>query len=205
MVRPLRFVGLLALFTTLTSFAAAQFSMPVSEPKFILATNPKVQDHLKLTAEQKSKIRSVLEGIMEDDGNGRTMITLNGSTSLDDLDKDVLSALDASQLKRFDQLYCQNAGYLALSREEYAKPLKLSEEQVKQLDAAWEAYQGRLMDFMSSNGPGSTEMHATTEQIAKIRLQTKEEVDKILTPEQIKLWDASLGEKFEFEKDKDSI
>lgn len=190
----------LLLFAVASALSNAQFTMPVSQPKFILLLDKKVQGHLKITDDQQKKIKSVLDGIVEDDGNGRQMIRLTGDTQLEDLDKDVTALLDKEQSKRFSQLYIQKNGYTALSLKEYAEVLQVSKEQSEKLASVWEHHNERMHEFFTQNGPGSQELKVTKEDLQKLRSATDKEVEAILNPQQIETWKKMAGEKFEFDE-----
>lgn len=184
----------------LCSVSFAQHKFPASDPMFILALNKQVQDHLKLSDDQRKKIASVVEGIVQDDGNGRQMIMLSGDTDLDQIDKDVLSALDKDQTKRYYQIYMQQNGFIALSRKVFADMVGVSEEQEKKLEAVWAAHQDRMQTYFTTNGPGSQELKITREALANMRKQTDKEAEAVLTPDQLAKWKESLGEKFELKE-----
>lgn len=185
---------------TLCSVCFAQHEFPVSQPKFILALNKQVQEHLKLTEDQKKKIAGVVEGIVQDDGHGRQMIMLSGDTDMDQLDKDVLSALDKDQTKRYNQIYMQQNGFASLSRKEFAEMLGVNNEQSKKLEGVWANHRDRMQDYFTENAPGSKELKVTKDDMDKLRKQTDKEAEAVLTPEQLTKWKELQGEKFELKE-----
>lgn len=185
---------------TLCTLSFAQHEFPVAQPKFILAVNKQVQEHLKLSEDQKKKIGAVLEGIVQDDGHGRQMIMLSGDTDMDQLDKDVLSILDKDQTKRYNQIYMQQNGFAALSRKEFAEMLGVSEEQSKKLEVVWSGHRDRMQEYFTENAPGSKELSVTREDMQKLRKQTDKEAEAVLTAEQLTKWKELLGEKFELKE-----
>lgn len=190
----------LFLFTLLVAakLCFAQHDFPIAQPQFILLMQPKVQEHLKLSDEQKKKVKSVIEGVAEDDGNGRTMIRITGDTDMEQLDKDVVAVLDKDQTKRFSELYAQRSGYVALSRKEYAEKLSLTDEQKKTLEKAWDNHRERMEQHFTENAPGSRELKVEKEDMKKLNDALNKEVEAVLTKEQIEKWKGLQGEKFDF-------
>ena len=194
----------LILFTLLigVTLAKAQFELPVCQPKFILITQPKIQEHLKLTDEQKAKLKSVMDGVVEHDGEGRTMIKLSGDTDLDALNKDSLAVLNPDQAKRFSELYAQKNGYIALSLKEYADKIGVTEAQKSKLDEVWNSHREKMQAFFMENSPGSRELKIEREDMKKIDDETKKRAEAVLTEEQVAKWKTLLGATYEFEDDK---
>lgn len=191
----------LILFTLIVSSLAARaqiIEMPAAQPKFTVATMPKVQEQLKLTDEQKKKIGEILGSIIEDDGQGRRMIKISGDMDIQAIDKDVIAVLDGKQAKRFTEIYLQVAGYSALSLKEFSKKLEITQDQQKKLDEAWEHNRARIQDSIDPNaGPGAVVL--TKADSDSLRAKLNKEVEEILTKSQIETWKSWLGEKFEMD------
>jgi|GEM_PF-4159561 len=179
------------------ALASAQFDFPVSQPKFTLVSQPKIQEHLKPDDDQTKKVKSILGGIVQDDGNGHTFIQINGETDMDQIDKDVIAVLDKVQLKLFSELYVQRNGYTALSRKEYAEKLSITEEQKKKLEEVWQHHRDRIEKLFSDNGIGSRELKLEEEDLTKLNAETSKEVEAILTKAQIDQWKGFHGAKFD--------
>ena len=179
---------------------AQVMDMPAAQPRFSVLSIKKVQTELKLTEEQVKKVSAALDSIVQDDGQGHRMIMLTGDMNLESIDKSVMDILDAVQTKRFGEIYMQVAGYAALSIKDYAKKLEISEEQNSKLKAAWEHNRSRFQDLIDPNSGGG-EIIVSKADTDKLKKLLNEEVETILTKEQVEKWKSLCGEKFELEKD----
>ena len=179
---------------------AQVMDMPAAQPRFSVLSIKKVQTELKLTEEQVKKVSAALDSIVQDDGKGHRMIMLTGDMHLESIDKSVMDILDAAQTKRFGEIYMQVAGYAALSIKDYAKKLEISEEQNSKLKAAWEHNRSRFQDLIDPNSGGG-EIIVSKADTDKLKKLLNEEVETILTKEQVEKWKSLCGEKFELEKD----
>ena len=179
---------------------AQVMDMPAAQPRFSVLSIKKVQTELKLTEEQVKKVSAALDSIVQDDGQGHRMIMLTGDMNLESIDKSVMDILDAAQTKRFGEIYMQVAGYAALSIKDYAKKLEISEEQNSKLKAAWEHNRSRFQDLIDPNSGGG-EIIVSKADTDKLKKLLNEEVETILTKEQVEKWKSLCGEKFELEKD----
>ena len=179
---------------------AQVMDMPTAQPRFSVLSIKKVQTELKLTEEQVKKVSAALDSIVQDDGQGHRMIMLTGDMNLESIDKSVMDILDAAQTKRFGEIYMQVAGYAALSIKDYAKKLEISEEQNSKLKAAWEHNRSRFQDLIDPNSGGG-EIIVSKADTDKLKKLLNEEVETILTKEQVEKWKSLCGEKFELEKD----
>jgi len=183
--------------------ARAQFEFPLTQPKFVMLTNPLVKEHLKVTSEQSSKIDKILEDIVQRDGD-KVMIVLRGDTDTKDLDKDVTAVLDDKQKERLAQLWRQQNGLVALSEDKTAGEFGVTDEQKKKLSKIFDDYRSELQDFfMTQHSGGGEEISIDRKKMDEMKKKVEEKISAELTEEQQKKWKASLGEKFEFEKKKD--
>ncbi|MBS1714164.1 MAG: hypothetical protein JST30_07480 [Armatimonadetes bacterium] len=183
--------------------ARAQFEFPLTQPKFVLMTNPLVKEHLKVSSEQTSKIDKVLEDIVQRDGD-KVMVVLRGDMDMTDLDKDVLAVLDEKQRVRFAQLWRQQNGLVALSEEKTAAEFSVTDEQKKKLSKIFEEYRTELTDFfMNQHSNGNEEVSVDRKKMEEMKKGVEAKIRVELTEEQQKKWKESLGEAFEFEKKKD--
>lgn len=195
----------LILFTTMLTLQTANaqsIEQPAAQPKFTVAYMPQVQEHLKLSVEQKNKISSVLDPYVKDLGDGRKAIMLRQDDDTESIDKDVIAVLDEKQAKRFEEVYLQIAGYSALSRKEYAEKLSVTEEQKKKLEDAWEHNRNRMQEIFDSQGPADGAIIMTKEQSIKLREQLNKEVEAVLSKDQLDKWKTMIGEKFELKDGK---
>jgi len=165
-----------------------------------VATNHKVQEHLKLTADQKKKISAVLESIVQDDGQGHRMIMWSGDTDMKQIDKDIAAVFNEEQTKRFGELYLQFVGYTALSIKEYAEKLAVTDDQKKKLDDVWDERKSAMQQLIDTNSGGGS-IHFEKSDLDKIKANMNKKIEGILAKDQLDKWKTWLGEKFDFEKD----
>ncbi len=192
-------VTLAALVSTVA--AQAQFDFPLTQPRFILITNPLVREHLKLTEDQKKRVDSALESVVQKDGEKIT-IMIGPDTDAEELDKVVKAALDDKQRDRFEQLWLQSNGMLSLSEDKTGKAFSLTDDQKKKLNGIFEDYREKMKDlFMSSSG-GGTEISIDHKKMEELKKEVEVKVTEVLTDEQRKKWKDMTGEKFDFEKKK---
>lgn len=177
------------------SSVAQTFQIPVAGPHFVYAMNPQVQEHLKLSADQKKSIKKLLENIIQDDGAGHTMIVMGDQDDSKELDKKVLEIFNEKQKKRFVEIYLQQVGYSALSRKEYAEKLGVSKEQTSKLETIWESHSARMQELFDPSGSG--EITIDKAQMDKLKERLNKEVEAVLTKKQLDDWKKMLGEKFE--------
>ncbi len=188
------------------ALVSAQFQMPVNQPRFILLMNPKVREHLKVGAEQYKMISDALGDSVQEDGTGRIMIRLTGNDDMADLDKSAVKCLDTKQAARFEQLYLQKSGLLALDDEAVAKRLTVTEDQSEEITKIIDDYRQKLTDlFMDSHGGSSEQVQIDTKKLKELQYVAEKKIDVLLTDDQRKQWKSMLGEKFDFgEEDGDT-
>ncbi|MBS1722189.1 MAG: hypothetical protein JSS66_04180 [Armatimonadetes bacterium] len=201
-----KFTPLFALTLMLAAPAAkAQFEMPLTQPHFIILISAPVQEHLKLTDEQKKSIDKALESAVQKDGD-RVMVTLGPDTDMKELDKEALKPLDDNQRKRLNELWLQRNGLLALEDKDTAKTLSVTEEQMKKIQDVFADHRQKLEDlFMSMDSNGGTEVHMDQKKVASLREATDKKISALLTEDQVKTWKEMLGEKFDFKDGKGSL
>lgn len=197
---------LLSLLVTFTVMAHAQFEFPIVEPKFTLISSPRVQEHLKMTSEQKAKTKSILDEVMQDDGNGHKFLAVSGASGVEDLDNKILEVFSDEQKARFQELYVQKNGYLVLSIPEFAKQLEITEDQSKELEKAWDHHRSMLSEHVTNNladaQNGKQELKLEATDVERMQSSTNNMVKKVLTKAQLEKWKVLEGVKFDF-KEKD--
>lgn len=192
------------LFTLILALAApmarAQIEMPLTQPRFTLLVSPQIQEHLKLTDEQKKKIDAALEANVQREGD-RVMIMMGPDTDIKELDKAAIASLDDKQKQRLSEIWLQRNGLLALEEKETAKTLDVVEDQMEKIRPIFDDYRQKIMDlFMTHDDNGGEEVKYDRTKVEKLRADTNKKIEAILKEEQVKAWKAMLGEKFEFKE-----
>jgi Spy/CpxP family protein refolding chaperone len=163
--------------------------------------NESVQKELKVTDEQKTKLKDAVEKVLEkhrdDFAKLREMSREDRQkltrTVSEEMHKAVGAILDAKQMKRWKQIQWQVTGPRALNEQEVQKELKLSDEQKKKLATIFEDSDKKLQEAFQG-GAGARE------KFQEIRKETQEKSDSVLTDEQKKTWKEMKGEPFEFQR-----
>lgn len=167
-----------------------------------LATNPQVQQELKLTEEQREKVSSLRQQLGEKfRGLGLELRKLPPEEALkrtqeirEEVEKELAKILEEKQLKRLKQIELQVEGLAALARPEVAEKVGLNEKQRQRVrEIVKEAFEKRRALSLSSN------RQAIFQEMQKIRQWVDEEINKLLTEEQKKRWQKLIGEPFKLE------
>jgi len=151
----------LALGLTSTAWGQGQGQQPLIQQPSILGpvlSHPDVQKELKLNDEQISKLKDVLNKVMEkyrDDFTKLPRMSLEEQQKtmkalMEDSHKAIAGVLDAKQWKRLKQIEWQMAGVNALQDPELQKELKLSEEQKKKLDDIFNDTSKKLQQMLQN-------------------------------------------------------
>jgi Spy/CpxP family protein refolding chaperone len=159
--------------------------------------NEGVQKELKLTDEQKTKLREAMEKVREDNkdilAKGFQDMTREDREKLaKDTNAAISKVLDEKQMKRFKQIGWQVGGANALNEPEVQKTLKLNDEQKKKLQDIIADSNKKMREAFQGGGG--------FEKIQEIRKETQEKANGVLTDEQKKSWKEMLGEPFEFQR-----
>jgi Spy/CpxP family protein refolding chaperone len=160
----------LALLATTTQPAMAQRGggrgmggMGGPTAKARLATLSEVETELKLTDDQKSKIKAISEQLVTDTrglfgGGGDPGETREKMEQLNkDASAKVDALLDAGQQKRLQEIAIQVNGPSALSDPAVSKQLALTDEQTKKLEEARQANSQAMRDAFADTGQMSRE------------------------------------------------
>jgi Spy/CpxP family protein refolding chaperone len=188
----------------MAGFALAQRQGPggFGGPGFLLM-NPGVQKELKLSDDQVSKLKDAMGKVREDhkedfekireaspEERQKVMRAVGEETR-----KAIAGILDAKQMKRLKQIEWQVGGTRALEDPEVQKELKLSDEQKKKLKTIFEDSNKQIRElFQGGNREGARE------QFQKLRKDTDEKTNAVLTDEQKKTFKEMKGEPFELQR-----
>ncbi len=152
-----------------------------------MAQRPEVTAELGLTAEQLQKLTDAqgkaragfmsLMGVAEDK-RAETILAMQA-----DAEKAVREAVDEKQFARLQQLLWRDTGLAALVRDDAAAAISLTDEQRATLKPIFEARQSGQRELRD----------ATPEVRAEKRKGWEEQIQKVLTEEQVQKWDVALG------------
>jgi Spy/CpxP family protein refolding chaperone len=183
--------------------------------------NPQVQEELKLTEEQKTKLREMAQGMMGSFANrggfgGNEDMTEEERQKRRDefrqemekvqaeTTKKLAEILQPEQLKRLKQIELQQQGAAALRRPEVADTIGLTEEQKEKLEAIEtesrekmrQRFSERSDDGEQQRGPGRFDF----EEFRKAREETEGKAMAVLTAEQKQKLRDMMGEPFELDR-----
>jgi hypothetical protein len=162
-----------------------------------LAALPEVETELKLTDDQKSKIKAISEQLVTDTrglfgGGGDPSETREKMEQLNkDASAKVDAVLDATQQKRMQQIEIQVNGAGALNNPAVADQLKLTDDQKKQLAEARDANFQTIRDAMGDMGSMSREERQAKG--AEMRKAADEKLLAVLTDQQKTEFEALKG------------
>jgi Spy/CpxP family protein refolding chaperone len=140
----------------------------------------KVQEDLKLTAEQKEKLQGLARG--------------------PEAEKQVAEILTPEQTKRLHQIRLQVAGPAALGDPEVVKALEITEEQQAKLREVQQQARASMMGGPQGGGeltPEQRQEMRTKREQARKELQAK--LLEVLTPQQREKFEKMLGPKVEID------
>ncbi|MGE3819346.1 MAG: hypothetical protein AB7I30_07920 [Isosphaeraceae bacterium] len=171
-----------------------------------LLTNEGVQKEIKATEDQISKLntlgeelgakgREAFQGFQDlGDEERREKMASVSKMMAEEVEKGLKEILKPEQVKRFQQIELQQAGYAAFAMPRVSAALKLTEEQKEKLAGVTEDMAGAMREaFQAAQGDREAMM-------AKMRELRKEGMDKavaVLTDEQKATWKDMTGEPFE--------
>jgi len=177
--------------------------------------NDKVQKELELVDDQKDQIkklgdksrenmREMFSGLQDLPQEERQEKMRELQPKMEEsqkaLGKQVDEVLMPNQRDRLKQITVQIQGTGALSDEEVAKELALSDDQEKQIQQVrQEAFEKMRENFRPGAGGGDNDRDARRERMQKAQKETDDKVLAVLTSEQRDKFEKMKGEKFEFD------
>jgi len=168
-----------------------------------LVGNKSVQDELKMTEDQKTKVADIVKTTTATVTDKTKDLTGDDRrTKLPAIMKEVNEATEKSlggilkedQTKRLKQIQLQQSGYRAFTQEGTQKTLKFTDEQTKEVKTMAEEATKKMMDEtkdLQRNDPKRREIST------KISKETMEKITEKLTADQKKAWKEMTGEPFE--------
>ncbi len=165
-----------------------------------LAMNPGVQKEIKVTDEQRDKLKDAMTKFREDhkddfakardlsqEERQKMMKGLNEET-----DKAIGKVLDDKQMKRLRQIGLQQQGTFAFQNPEIQSKLKLKDDQKEKIKTISEESGQKMRDLFQG---GFNE--ETQKKMAELRKDWMEKINGVLTAEQKKTWKEMTGEPFQ--------
>ncbi len=156
-----------------------------------------VQDALKLTDEQKTKITDLNDKVREEvrsamqDGGGREKV----QKLMDETTAKVKEILDEGQQKRLLGIFVQVNGANAVANPEVAKELNVTDDQKKKI----EEIRQKNMDSMRGLRDQSGDREAMREKMTKLRDEESKAMLAVLTDAQQKQLEELKGEKVDID------
>jgi len=178
-----------------------------------LLQNESVQKELKFDKEETDKVKDAVQKVRDKHADDFAKLRdapqeerrqktqeLNKMVSEETL-KAVSGILSADQLKRLKQIELQQVGVQAFTRADVQKTLSLTDEQkeaIKTIDE--EAAKKRQELFQQGGGRRQGGGGQGQSQMATLRKETMEKVQKLLTADQKKAWKDLTGDTFEIQR-----
>jgi hypothetical protein len=169
-----------------------------------LLANEDVEKELKLTDEQKEKVKAFAPAQgqrgQRQPGQPRGNRGEANPEAAKAADAFVKDSLTADQRKRFQQIRYQVMGVAAFNDEEVQKELKLTDEQKTKFKDLAEEERTKLRELMPQRGQGGAGGGNFQEIMQKRQAMTKEYNEKaqaVLTEDQKKAWKDLTGDPFE--------
>ncbi len=171
-----------------------------------MASLPPVQEELKLTDEQKSKVETItsearekMEGLRdqladvpaeERMAKARALMTEMGEKSKEKL----AEVLDADQMKRLNEIELQLRGYEAFSSEKVHEALNLTDEQKSKVREALSDAEEEMRE-VRQNAQG--DFQAAMADMRKVREDAMNDIKEVLNDDQKSKWQDMIGKPFE--------
>jgi hypothetical protein len=178
---------------------------PVFFNPVLLLGNESVRQELKLTREQRSKVKKELDTLLEKYKEDRDKLRgMSGEDRQDffkkrneDAKKTMAGILDRKQMKRLEQVHLQVLGVDAFTQDEVIQGLKLSDEQKMKIAVVRTELLRRQREIFQAEGDPREKL----EKVGMARKEAKQKAADILTGEQKKTWKEIAGETFEIRPD----
>lgn len=191
----------LAVVLGMVSVAQAQRGRGFGFGPGALLQNEGVQKELKITDDQKTKLKEALEKVrdshkddfekireMSPEDRQKFMRKVGAETQ-----KAIAGILDAKQVKRLKQIEWQVGGARVLAAPEVQKGLKLSDDQKKKIAEVLDDSNKKMRELFQGGG-------GSREKFQELRKETEEKANNVLTADQKKSWKEMKGQPFEFQR-----
>jgi hypothetical protein len=171
--------------------------------KVALVQIQQVQQELELNDDQKKQVREISEKVREASPRRAQGATGEGdraqrrdqmqmvSRVVAEQEKKLDEVLNEDQRKRLEEISLQLTGVRALSRDEVAGKLNLSDQQKEKL-------QSMLREQRGQAGRGEGQQRPNLAAMRERRQQTEQQMLEVLTEEQKQKWEELKGKPFQF-------
>lgn len=171
-----------------------------------LLLNKGVQEELKLTEEQKTKIREAIDSTREKYGDdfkkareakdrekGRELMRHLS----EDMHKAVAEFLSPEQRKRLKQIHYQTAGPTLFTHHNVEKDLSLTEKQKQEIKDLVTTYDQEVRELREGSQGEPGKQRDTFRKIGQLRRGAAEKARGLLTDAQKRAWKQLVGEPFD--------
>lgn len=165
----------------------------LNAPQFALLINHAAVKELKLSADQQKQIDEIL-GDMVQEVDGEKRLIVRGHVDMEEIEKNVLNALNDTQRKRLRQAWLQLNGPMALTDAALAKDVGLKEEQTKKIVEAVTNMNDAMRDVFHDAAGDQEKMR---EGVVRLRKNTANDIEAMLTPDQKNKLETLKGLKIE--------
>ncbi len=175
---------------------------------------PEVQQELKMTQPQISKLDGAMEAVQESmrelwqgGGNFQQMTPEEreklGAKAEEIQEKAVAGILDQTQMKRYKELALQQMGAMALLRQSVGKELGITNEQRTKLQEIQREQMRSMFQRGGQGGPGGAQMtpeerQKRMQEFREAREKTQAAMLEVLTAQQKAKWTQMIGKPFKF-------
>jgi len=168
---------------------------------FFVSRDP-VQDDLKLSADQRQKLRAKLSDDVQDaaavekmksDEREQAMKSLRQKSS-EKLEAFLKENLTADQLKRFQQLKLQYDMPSIMLQPGVGKELNITDEQRQQFMGLMQEMQKQVMPLMKEAKSGGNQQEILAK-VTKLRLECQGKIEALLNDAQKKQWAEMIGQR----------
>jgi thymidylate synthase ThyX len=171
-----------------------------------LVQQKSVQEELKLSEDQVSKVQKASESVREKYKDDLAKIRESKDFAKmgelfrkigEDTDKELANILKPDQTKRLKQIRLQLLGLRALQQEDVAKELKLTDKQKDEIKALSEDLAKDTRELMKDAFKDAKKREEAQAKIKELNTETLDKVLKSFSADQKKAWSELTGPKFE--------
>ncbi|MCL6623944.1 MAG: hypothetical protein K6T17_04895 [Fimbriimonadales bacterium] len=175
-----------------------------------LLLRPDVQQELQITEQQRQQIQEAMQALRPAGGPGGGPGGRGGAGGgLDpqqrdqqtaEVEKTIKGILNESQYARYRELLAQWLGAEALARKDYADEVGLTSDQRLKIQEIQRQAQQRLREELQAAREAGGDFQAIRQKLEQIRVETRQQILNLLTPEQKTKWQQIQGKPFRFQE-----
>ncbi len=156
--------------------------------KMMLLQLPEVKKEIKLTKDEDKQIQELMKQVQADPMSMAGSIDLHYMTK--GIDAKAVQILQDDQKSRLEEIWYQANGLFALSEDEAAVPLGLSQEVRTKIGEISTDHDKKSMDLMMN---ARSNMHGLQKALDANDKQAIDAITALLTPQQIEKWKTMQG------------